>query len=113
MTDWQPTLRGERVALRPIRADGSSSDLDAMHAAASDPEVWAQHSERNRHERAVFERFGRVIPEMVVYDQEGAIFSVRYEMLNILLLQEIQALKENAERMDKEIKELRNLIPPA
>lgn len=57
MTDWQPTLRGERVALRPIRADGSSSDLDAMHAAASDPEVWAQHSEKNRHERAVFERF--------------------------------------------------------
>jgi len=51
--DWQPTLRGERVTLRPIHAD----DLDAAHAAASDPEVWAQHSEKNRHERAVFERF--------------------------------------------------------
>jgi RimJ/RimL family protein N-acetyltransferase len=51
--DWQPTLRGERVTLRPVRAD----DLDAMHAAASDPAVWAQHSETNRHERAVFERF--------------------------------------------------------
>ena len=51
--DWQPTLRGERVTLRPIRTD----DLGAMHAAASDPEVWAQHSETNRHERPVFERF--------------------------------------------------------
>lgn len=28
-----------------------------MHAAASDPLIWEQHSERNRHERAVFERF--------------------------------------------------------
>ena len=53
MPNWQPTLRGEHVQLRPIRAD----DLDALHAAAADPLVWEQHSERNRHERPVFERF--------------------------------------------------------
>ena len=51
--NWQPTLRGEHVQLRPIRAD----DLDALHAAAADPLVWEQHSERNRHEQPVFERF--------------------------------------------------------
>jgi N-acetylmuramic acid 6-phosphate etherase len=51
--NWQPTLRGEHVQLRPIRAN----DLDALHAAAADPLVWEQHSERNRHERPVFERF--------------------------------------------------------
>ena len=51
--NWQPTLRGEHVQLRPIRAD----DRDALHAAAADPLVWEQHSERNRHERPVFERF--------------------------------------------------------
>jgi len=51
--DWQPVLRGTRVHLRPLYA----SDLDALHAAAADPLVWAQHSETNRHERAVFERF--------------------------------------------------------
>lgn len=51
--NWQPTLRGEHVQLRPIRAD----DLDALHAAAADPLVWEQHSERNRHERPVFGRF--------------------------------------------------------
>lgn len=28
-----------------------------MHAAASDPLIWEQHSERNRHERPVFQRF--------------------------------------------------------
>ena len=32
-------------------------DLDPLHAAASDPLIWAQHSVRNRHERAVFERY--------------------------------------------------------
>lgn len=51
--DWQPELRGERVCLRPIRP----SDLDALHAAANDPLIWAQHSETNRHERLVFEKF--------------------------------------------------------
>jgi RimJ/RimL family protein N-acetyltransferase len=55
MNPWQPTLVGPTVALRPI----VSSDLDGMHAAASDPLVWEQHSERNRHERSVFERFFR------------------------------------------------------
>ena len=51
--DWQPTLQGDRLHLRPMRAD----DLDALHAAANDPLIWAQHSETNRHERAVFEKF--------------------------------------------------------
>ncbi|MEY3230791.1 MAG: hypothetical protein RL689_880 [Planctomycetota bacterium] len=51
--EWQPTLRGELIHLRPLRAD----DLDALHAAAADPLIWAQHSEKDRHERPVFERF--------------------------------------------------------
>lgn len=51
--DWQPTLRGERLCLRPLKRD----DFDALHSAASDPLVWAQHSEPNRHERPVFQRF--------------------------------------------------------
>ena len=51
--DWRPTLRGDRVHLRPLRAE----DVDDLHRAASDPLIWAQHSETDRHERAVFERF--------------------------------------------------------
>lgn len=51
--DWQPTLRGERLLLRPLRSD----DLDALHAAANDPKLWEQHTATNRHERAEFERF--------------------------------------------------------
>ena len=51
--DWQPTLRSDGIWLRPIRVQ----DLDALHQAASDPLIWAQHSETDRHERGVFERF--------------------------------------------------------
>ena len=51
--DWQPTLRGERIALRPLRAE----DHAALHAAASDPAIWAQHPEPNRHEPEVFARY--------------------------------------------------------
>lgn len=51
--DWQPTLTGTRVTLRPMTRD----DLDPLHAAASDPLIWARHSVRDRHERAVFERY--------------------------------------------------------
>ncbi len=50
--DWQPTLRGDRLTVRPLRA----GDLAALHAA-SDPQVWAQHSEKNRHEPQLFERY--------------------------------------------------------
>ena len=51
--DWQPTLRGERITLRPLRAD----DFAALHAAANDPAIWAQHPEPDRHEAAPFARY--------------------------------------------------------
>lgn len=51
--NWQPALRGDGVQLRPLRAD----DLDALHAVASDPLIWEQHWQADRHERPVFERF--------------------------------------------------------
>lgn len=53
--ELQPTLRGALVELRPLRAD----DLEALHAVASDPLIWEQHPESNRHERPVFEAFFR------------------------------------------------------
>jgi len=50
--DLQPTLIGNLLELRPLRAD----DFEALYAAASDPLIWEQHPER-RYEREVFERF--------------------------------------------------------
>lgn len=53
--DTQPSLRGELVELRPLRAD----DYAALSAAAADPLIWQQHPESNRHEEPVFRRFFR------------------------------------------------------
>jgi RimJ/RimL family protein N-acetyltransferase len=42
--DLQPTLVGETVELRPLRAD----DFEALAAAAADPRIWEQHFEPDR-----------------------------------------------------------------
>ncbi len=51
--DLQPTLRGERVTLRPLR----ESDWDALYAVAADPAIWALHPAYDRHEEPVFRAF--------------------------------------------------------
>ena len=48
--DKQPTLTGDRLLLRPLRAE----DYDEIYVAASDPLIWEQHPARNRHEPEVF-----------------------------------------------------------
>lgn len=48
--DPQPTLIGETLNLRPLKAD----DREGLYSAASDPAVWAGHPIKDRHERAVF-----------------------------------------------------------
>ncbi len=49
----QPTLRGSLVELRPLRDD----DWTALHAVASDPLIWEQHPEPDRHQVPVFRSF--------------------------------------------------------
>jgi N-acetyltransferase len=51
--DAQPTLTGELVELRPLRAE----DFAELYAVASDPALWEQHPESDRHEADVFEAF--------------------------------------------------------
>lgn len=51
--DLQPTLKGELVTLRPMRAE----DYDALALAASDPLIWEQHPESDRHTEAKFRRY--------------------------------------------------------
>lgn len=53
--DLQPTLRGDLLELRPLRAD----DWAALYAVASDPLVWEQHPERDRYREDVFREFFR------------------------------------------------------
>ena len=49
----QPTLKGARLLLRPLRPD----DRDALYAVASDPLVWAVHPAHDRWQEAVFRQF--------------------------------------------------------
>ena len=51
--DLQPTLEGELVVLRPIRAD----DWEEMYAAGSDPLIWELHPARNRWKEHHFRRY--------------------------------------------------------
>lgn len=51
--DPQPVLSGTLVHVRPLRP----GDYDDLYAVASDPLIWEQHPESNRHEAAVFRRF--------------------------------------------------------
>jgi RimJ/RimL family protein N-acetyltransferase len=48
--DLQPTLVGESVLLRPIRAE----DFAALHEVASDPLLWAQHPAHDRWQEEAF-----------------------------------------------------------
>jgi RimJ/RimL family protein N-acetyltransferase len=51
--DPQPTLQGERIALRPLQ----QSDREALWTVACDQLLWAQHPDKTRAEPAGFERF--------------------------------------------------------
>jgi RimJ/RimL family protein N-acetyltransferase len=49
----QPTLTGESLELRPLRA----TDFDALYAVASDPLIWEQHPNNDRWKPDVFRAF--------------------------------------------------------
>jgi N-acetyltransferase len=51
--DPQPTLKGELLELRPLRAD----DFPELHAVASDPLIWEQHPNSDRYQETVFREF--------------------------------------------------------
>jgi RimJ/RimL family protein N-acetyltransferase len=48
--DFQPTMKGTLVELRPLRPD----DADDLFAVASDPLIWEQHPVRHRYKADVF-----------------------------------------------------------
>ena len=57
--DLQPTLRGELLVLRPLRTE----DFHDLYAVASDPLIWEQHPDSDRHKEDVFREFFRVAQE--------------------------------------------------
>ena len=57
--DLQPTLKGDLVNLRPLRAE----DFDDLFAVASDPLIWEQHPRWDRYQAEPFKEFFRVAME--------------------------------------------------
>jgi N-acetyltransferase len=55
MFDFQPTLTGDLLALRPMRQE----DFDDLYAVASDPLIWEQHPASDRYKSEVFTKFFR------------------------------------------------------
>ena len=53
--DFQPTLRGKLIEVRPLRTE----DFAALFEAASDPLIWEQHPDSNRYQKEIFEEFFR------------------------------------------------------
>jgi RimJ/RimL family protein N-acetyltransferase len=51
--DFQPTLQNEFVHLRPLTSD----DFEILYNVACDPEIWAQHPNKERYKREVFQNF--------------------------------------------------------
>ena len=51
--DFQPTLSGERVTIRPIRPE----DWDETFRVASDPLIWEVHPARDRYTEPAFRDF--------------------------------------------------------
>lgn len=66
----QPILKNEIVTLRPLVA----GDFDPLYSIASDPLLWAQHPNKNRYERIVFENFfeGAILSggAFIIYDNQ-------------------------------------------
>ncbi len=50
--DLQPVLAGREIGLRPI----TEQDFDALHQAASDPEIWSLHPDSQRFKRDIFKQ---------------------------------------------------------
>lgn len=78
--DLQPVLKGELLALRPLRPE----DFHDLYAVASDPLIWEQHPVNDRYKAEVFEGFFREAMEsggtLIAIDGEdgGVIGSSRF-----------------------------------
>lgn len=69
--DWQPTLSGPRLLLRPL----AEADYAALFSVASDPLIWEQHPDRRRHTPERFQAYFRSGMEsrgaLVVIDRQS------------------------------------------
>lgn len=48
----QPVLAGRTIKLRPLE----QGDFEALYLVASDPKIWEQHPDSERHQREIFQQ---------------------------------------------------------
>jgi N-acetyltransferase len=53
--DFQPSLKGHLLELRPLRAE----DFHDLYAVAADPLIWEQHPVKDRYKEEIFRLFFR------------------------------------------------------
>ena len=67
----QPTLKGQLLDLRPLRAE----DFHDLYAVAADPLIWEQHPASDRYQEEVFKAFFREALEsggaLIAIDAKG------------------------------------------
>jgi hypothetical protein len=51
--DFQPTLKGAMLELRPLRAE----DFEVLYAVAADPLIWVQHPVKEQYQLDRFKSF--------------------------------------------------------
>jgi RimJ/RimL family protein N-acetyltransferase len=82
--DLQPLLEDEVIIARPLHPD----NFEALYTVASDRELWAQHPNKDRYKRPVFETFFEGALQSggayIVYDKatDEAIGSTRFYDFN-------------------------------
>ncbi len=82
--DFQPTLVGDLILLRPLAAE----DFQALYRASSDPLIWEQLPRVERHRLEVFEKFFaeslslRTTLAIVERSSESLVGSSRYARFN-------------------------------
>lgn len=51
--NFQPTLENDFIKIQPLK----TSDFESLYKIASDPLLWAQHPNKDRYKKEVFEQF--------------------------------------------------------
>ncbi len=53
MLSFSAILRGDLILLRPLE----EADFESLFSVASDPLIWEQHPEKDRHKKEVFQKY--------------------------------------------------------
>jgi RimJ/RimL family protein N-acetyltransferase len=89
--DFQPTLEGPLITLRPLRR----SDRDTLFAVASDPLIWEQHPAKTRSQPTGFQAFFQQ-----ALDSGGALIALRARTREVIGSSRFHGYDETASEIE-------------